>query len=180
MIGPAAGTGRSSAQTRSRHWARAARTAANAAGASAASVAINRDTVGSDATWPNRSGWARTTPRSARQSPPNAIATARSSTTLPGSCRARTGRHFANCSPNTESSPTVRAVSSSNPAPADDSNDSVPTATRTRLEPRLFFTHGVPLLLGFRCRRKHQNPNKDRHFRAFTPRVAAASTKDRG
>jgi len=46
---------------------------------------MSRLIVGSEATVPNSSDWARTTAASAKQSPPNAIATARSSTVLPGS-----------------------------------------------------------------------------------------------
>ena len=41
-------------------------------------------------------GWARTTATSAKQSPPSAIATTRSSTVLPGSCTDRAGRHGLN------------------------------------------------------------------------------------
>ena len=54
---------------------------------------MSRLIVGSEATAPNTSGWARTTAASAKQSPPSAIATARSSTVLPGSCTDRAGRH---------------------------------------------------------------------------------------
>src|SRR5260370_5369351 len=50
----------------------------SAAGASAASRPISPEMTGSDATGPDRSGSARSIPASARQSPPKAIATARS------------------------------------------------------------------------------------------------------
>ena len=46
---------------------------------------MSRLIVGSEATVPNSSDYARTTAAWAKQSPPNAIATAKSSTVLPGS-----------------------------------------------------------------------------------------------
>ena len=82
-----------SAQARSRAAARAARIAASARGPSAASALTSRDTTGSDATGPARSGCSRSTAISARQSPPSASAAARSATILPGSCTARGARH---------------------------------------------------------------------------------------
>ncbi len=66
--GPAA-TGTSS-HARCRAIALAARSATRLRSASQAKVVISRDTVGSEATCPNRSGWDRTTARSDRQSPP--------------------------------------------------------------------------------------------------------------
>jgi hypothetical protein len=98
--------------------ARAAAIAASAAGASAARVSINLDTVGSEATGPNTSGAARSCATSARQSPPIAKLTARSSTILPGSWRASGRRHGANASLNAPVSPTACAVCSSTVAPA--------------------------------------------------------------
>ena len=70
---------------RARAAARAARIAGNATSMSPAKAVTSRDTVGSEATGPNRPGWARTTARSAAQSPPSATAVARSTTILPGS-----------------------------------------------------------------------------------------------
>jgi hypothetical protein len=143
ITGPEAGTGRRCAQATRPAAARAPRIAATAS-PSPARTSTSRDTVGSEATGPNSSGWARTTATSARQSPPSAIAAARSSTTLPGSCAARGARHRANASVNDRSSPAARAVSASSVAPAEESNDSLPAANRTRLERPLRFTHGVP------------------------------------
>jgi len=80
-------------QALARAVARAEAIAANAAGASAARRSISRDTIGSDATGPNTSGAARSCARSARQSPPTARLTARSSRILPGSWRAIGRRH---------------------------------------------------------------------------------------
>jgi hypothetical protein len=109
---------------------------------------INRDTVGSEATSPKTSGCARTTARSARQSPASAIATARSKTTLPGSWRARAARHGASRAPNARSRPLTAAVCASSEPPAEEINDSLPATTSTRRERRLLFTHGVPLSSG--------------------------------
>ncbi len=144
ITGPEAGTGRRCAQATRRAAARAARIAATAASPSSARISISRDTVGSEATGPNSSGWARTIATSARQSPPRAIAAARSSTTLPGSCAARAARHRANTWVNDRSNPVARAVSASSVAPAEEINDAPPAANRTRLDRPLRFTHGVP------------------------------------
>jgi hypothetical protein len=100
--------------------ARAAARAATALGASAAKALINRDTVGSDATAPNTAGSARSTPISAKQSPPTASATTRSSTILPGSWLLIGLRHGVNASDNTPLSPVRCAVPSSATAPACD------------------------------------------------------------
>ena len=78
-------SGRWRRQTCWRAAARAERIAAMAASTSSASVAISRDTVASEATGPNTSGWARTTATSAAQSPPRATAIATSVSTLAGS-----------------------------------------------------------------------------------------------
>ena len=64
-----------------------------------------RETVGSDATGPNTAGSARSTATSARQSPPSATATARSSSTLAGSCTAAGLRHGASACDSASSSP---------------------------------------------------------------------------
>ena len=90
--------------------ARAMLIAVSAAGASAASVSMHRETVGSDATSPNTSGAARNWARSARQSPPIARLTARSSTILPGSWRASGLRHGVNAWASALVSPTACAV----------------------------------------------------------------------
>ena len=98
--------------------ARAAAIAANAAGASWARRAIARDTVGSEATNPYTPGSARTRAMSARQSPPKARVTARSTTTLPGSWMASGGRHLASPRDSAWSSPTARIVSVNTSPPA--------------------------------------------------------------
>jgi hypothetical protein len=70
------------AQARSRACRRASRSTPSRSGVIAA---MTRQAVGDDATSPNRSGCSRSTLRSARQSPPSAMATMRSRTTRPGS-----------------------------------------------------------------------------------------------
>src|SRR6476469_9912854 len=85
--------------------------------------------VGSEATAPNNSGWARMTAASARQSPPSAIVTARFSTVLPGSCTDRAGRHGLNACESSLASPLTWADSSNSAAPADEINDSPPDST---------------------------------------------------
>ena len=79
-----------------------------------------RDTVGSEATRPNTPGSARSTAISARQSPPTASVSARSSRTFAGSCTAYRGRH----GPARPTTPgrdrPSRAVSVSSTAPACD------------------------------------------------------------
>ena len=52
--------------------------------------------VGSEATTPNSSGWARTIATSAKQSPPSAIDMAISRTVLPGLWTERRARHGCN------------------------------------------------------------------------------------
>ena len=133
--------------TRARACARAARIAAIASAGCSASASIRRLTVGSEATGPNSSGWARTTPMSARQSPPKAIATARSSTVLPGSCTERVVRHGANPSERAFASPLTRAVDNSIAAPAEEISDSPPHSTRTPEPAGITFTYGVPFRL---------------------------------
>jgi len=104
--------------TRARAVARAVLIAANAAGASAASAAIVRETVGSDATSPYKPGSPRSTATSARQSPPRARVTARSRTTLAGSCTANGLRHGANADESATPSPHAATVSVSSTPPA--------------------------------------------------------------
>src|SRR6476661_8832149 len=99
--------------------------------------------VGSEATAPNNSGWARMTAASARQSPPSAIVTARFSTVSPGSCTDRAGRHGLNACESSLASPLTWADSSNSAAPADEINDSPPDSTPTPPQ-RLGFTYGVP------------------------------------
>ena len=79
---------------------------------------MHRDTVGSEATGPNTSGCARSCAMSARQSPPTARLSARSSTILPGSCRVNRLRHGVSAALNAASSPTAMAVRVSSTAPA--------------------------------------------------------------
>ena len=107
-----------SVQTRRRAAARAVSIATNAWSTSSAKVSTSRDTVGSDATGPNTAGSARSRFTSARQSPPNANATARSSTILPGSWIANGFRHGRSAVDNDRPRPLVRIVSTSNTPPA--------------------------------------------------------------
>ena len=140
--------------------------AGNATSMSPARVATSRDTVGSEATGPNRPGWARTTARSATQSPPRATASARSVMILPGSCRARTDRHGVSACDSNRVTPQTRTTSRSSTPPAEDTNASRAGST-TRFGTALRFTYGVP----FRsdpCRlRNHKTSKQDRHFRAL-------------
>ena len=118
--------------------------------------------VGSEATAPNTSGWARTTATSARQSPPNAIATARSSTVLPGSWTERVARHGA--PPTTPCQPADLRRLHQHAAPG-----STPT-TRARFDPnteRVRFTYGVPFRSQNLTLRQANFPKQDRHFRAL-------------
>jgi hypothetical protein len=109
-----------SSHARARAAARAVLIARNAATGSWASRSIARDTVGSEATGPNTPGSARSTAMSARQSPPNASVTARSSTIFAGSWRAFECRLLASAADSCLSSPTVRMVSVSSSPPACD------------------------------------------------------------
>lgn len=95
-------------QTDSRTSDRAALIAVRALGPAAARVAINRETVGSDATRPKTAGSLRSIPASARQSPPSATARATSSRAFPGSCSARGRRHGAGAADIAWSSPVLR------------------------------------------------------------------------
>src|SRR6476469_10636377 len=99
--------------------------------------------VGSEATAPNNSGWARMTAASARQSPATAIVTARFSTVVPGSCTDRAGRHGLNACESSSASPLTWADFSNSAAPADEINDSPPDSTPTPPQ-RLGFTYRVP------------------------------------
>jgi hypothetical protein len=136
--------------------------------------------VGSEATGPNNSGWARTTATSARQSPPKAIATARSSTVLPGSCLARGARHGTIATDSARDRPLAAAVPSSIDAPADESSDSLPDSTRTPKPAAIPFTYGGPFRSRFLDLRKPKFPLQDRHFRALRADNALSQTKDRG
>ena len=167
---PAAGrrrTGDRCAHTRARAAARAARIAAIASSGSPAKASSSRLIVGSEATGPNNSGWARTTATSARQSPPSAIATARSSTVLPGSWTERAARHGANPSRQSFASPLTRAVASSIAAPAEEISDSPPDSTRTPEPAGIVFTYGVPFRSATLDLRQPKFPKQDRHFRAL-------------
>ncbi len=159
MTGADAGTGQSWAHAAALAAAAAPLIAATAASPPAASLSTVRDTVGSEATRPNTRGCARSPAMSARQSPPNTSAPARSRTTLPGSCTAVSGRHRPSARDNPRSNPVARAACTNNTPPADNANGSVPATTpgsgrpptrRPRLPgPRTFglpFTYGVPLL----------------------------------
>ena len=133
-----------SAQARSRAAARARRIAFSARGPSAASVAISREITGSEATGPASSGWARSTAASARQSPPSAIAMARSVRIFPGSCTARGARHRVRAPDRPLPRPVTRAVSASSSIPAWDTSP-VPSADTVILVRRtVFCTWKVP------------------------------------
>ena len=133
--------------TVARAAARAPRIAATATSGSSAKASINRLIVGSEATLPNTSGWARIIAASARQSPPNAMVTAKSSTVLPGSWIDRASRHGLNPCDRPAANPLTCAVCSSSAAPADEISDSPPTSTRTPEPDRIPFTYGVPFPL---------------------------------
>jgi len=105
-------------QARARTAARAVLIAFSAAGASAASASTVRETVGSEATRPYRPGSVRSNAMSARQSPPTASVTARSSSTLPGSWAASGLRHGASAADTAASSPIAATVSVSSTPPA--------------------------------------------------------------
>ena len=133
-----------SAQARSRAAARAARIAASARGPLAASVLTSRDTTGSDATGPARSGCSRSTAISARQSPPSASAAARSATILPGSCTARGARHGSRAADRPRPRPVTRIVSHSRTAPAWDTRPRPSADTVTWQLRALFCIWKVP------------------------------------
>src|SRR6476660_8170282 len=143
ITGSARGTGERLPQTVARAAARAPRIAVITAAESSPRVSMSLLIVGSEATAPNNSGWARMTAASARQSPPSAIVTARFSTVLPGSCTDRAGRHGLNACESSLASPLTWADSSNSAAPADEINDSPPDSTTTPPQ-RLGFTYGVP------------------------------------
>ncbi|CQD01961.1 hypothetical protein BN000_00014 [Mycobacterium europaeum] len=107
---------------------------------------ISRDTVASEATAPNNSGWARTTAISAAQSPPRATAIATSISTLAGSCTDRGARHGANAADMALSSPEQRSVWDNKSPPADDTSESRAESTTTE-HTALRFTYGVPFHL---------------------------------
>jgi hypothetical protein len=145
--GPVIGTGERCPQTLARAAARAPRIAVIAATESSPRASMSRLIVGSEATVPNNSDWARTTAASARQSPPSAIATARSSTVLPGSCTDRASRHGLNARDSASVNPPTAAACSSIAAPPDEISDSRPDSIRTTPPQRLRFTYGVPFSL---------------------------------
>ena len=146
---------------------------------SAASAATTRETVGSEATCPNRSGWARTTARSEAQSPPSATAVARSTRTLPGSWTARAGRHGANADDRPRLRPAIRIDSRINNAPDDEISDSR-TGSRTRLGTGLRFTYGVPSTWMTNDFSNRQSSKQDRHFRALHAERNTSQMKSRG
>ena len=79
-----------------------------------------RETVGSDATFPNRCGRARSITTSAGQSPPAASITARSQIALPGRWTAFGRANPSNSTDNASTRPRTRAVSVSRSIPAFD------------------------------------------------------------
>src|SRR6476660_5047435 len=172
ITGSARGTGERLPQTVARAAARAPRIAVITAAESSPRVSMSLLIVGSEATAPNNSGWARMTAASATQSPPSAIVTARFSTVLPGSCTDRAGRHGLNACESSLASPLTWADFSNSAAPADEINDSPPDSTPTPPQ-RLGFTYGVPFSYPengpstspLDLRQAHF-PLLDRHFRA--------------
>ena len=174
------GKGERCDQTRARAAARAARSAAIASSGCSANASTSRLTVGSEATVPNNSGWARTTPMSARQSPPRPIATTRSRTVLPGSWTERAARHGANPSLSASASPLTRAVASSIAAPAEEISDSPPDSTRTPEPAGITFTYGVPFRAADFDLRQAKFSKQDRHFRALRAERHLSHVKDRG
>lgn len=93
---------------------------------------MRRETVGSEATGPNTAGSARNMPTSAKQSPPNATASATSSRIFPGSWTARGFRHGANATDIAWSWPVLRTVSTSKTEPACETTWRPSPWTRTR------------------------------------------------
>ena len=79
---------------------------------------ITRHAVGPDATRPNRSGWSRSTRRSARLSPPSANVTARSTSTQPGSIARRRRTVGAIAADQPSPRPTTSAIPEISRAPA--------------------------------------------------------------
>ena len=160
MTGPPSAPGAgspASAQARSRAAARAVRIAASARTWSAARVLTSRDTTGSDATGPARSGWSRNTAMSARQSPPSATAAARSATILPGSCTARGDRHRARPCDRPRPRPVAGSVSHSRTAPAWDTRPFPSDDTATLVLRALLFTGKVPSAGGGQDSRQAQS-----------------------
>ena len=91
-----------------------------------------RDTVGSEATNPYTPGSPRSTATSARQSPPRPRVTARSQSTLAGSCTANGRRQPASAWDKARSNPTTRMVSVSSSPPACDTTTDPATSTPGR------------------------------------------------
>jgi hypothetical protein len=133
-----------SVQARSRAAARAARIAFSACGRSPARALTSLETTGSDATGPASSGCSRSTAISARQSPPSAMAAARSAMIFPGSCTARGPRHRASPSDRPRPRPVARIVSHSRTVPAWDTRPRPSADTVTLVLRALFFTGKVP------------------------------------
>jgi len=140
---------------------------------------MSRLIVGSEATAPNSSGWARSSAASAKQSPPRAIVTARSNTVLPGSWTVRAARHDRSCRDSPRVKPLSCAVCNSSDAPVEEINDSLPDSTRTPPQ-RLRFTYGVPSRLLNMTLDKSHVLKQDRHFRALHARRHPTFAKVRG
>ncbi len=102
-------------QARCRALARAARISSRRL---SSTDLITRWAVLSEATLPNSASWPRSTPRSLTQSPPSAIATARSRRTVPGSWAERRSRVGAIASLSAGVRPALSAISLSREAPA--------------------------------------------------------------
>lgn len=179
MTSWSAATGQPSCQTVARAPARARRIAAIATPASSPSASSSRLIVGSEATAPNSSGWARSSAASAKQSPPSAIAKARSSTVLPGSWIDRAARHGPSCSDNPCAKPLTCAVCISSEAPVEEISDSRPAWTRNPPH-RLRFTYGVPSRSSEIDLRQANFLKQDRHFRALHADQNPTLTKNRG
>ncbi|GAT13018.1 uncharacterized protein RMCN_6151, partial [Mycolicibacterium novocastrense] len=104
---------------------------------------MSRLIVGSEATGPNNSDCARSIAASAKQSPPKAMVTAKSSNVFPGSWTDRDARHGLNAPVKPSDKPLTWAVFNNSAAPPDEINDSLPASTPTPPQ-RLRFTYGVP------------------------------------
>src|SRR5437879_17454 len=119
---------------------------------------MTRQAVGDDATRPNRSACSRSTPRSARQSPPSAMLTIRSLSTTPGSWAERRWRYGAIPVDSARVQPKVSANSARAALPAWLAIPAPSTATTSLLRRLVGFTCKVLSLDGCWDVWKHPNP----------------------
>ena len=123
-----------------------------------------RETVGSDATFPNRCGRARSITRSAGQSPPAASITARSQIALPGRWTAHSWANPSNSTASDSTRPRTRVVSVSRSIPAFDTEPDYFDRYLTYGSQALAFISEVPLFAGVLTCRKASYPSVSRHF----------------